>query len=146
MRLFTDMSVIDQYFINQSIELANNMTYMREANPCLPDLYQPQSTCHFLPLRSWIWEIFVVPMNFSLVWNYWMIQVQCLTCQTTSCRPARQLARTGIHLQVKQRHLKEFRSIFGGDYLINFWCHQNFARYCRNPQQQTCCKATPFNR
>lgn len=33
MRLFTDMSVIDQYFINQSIELANNMTYMREAKP-----------------------------------------------------------------------------------------------------------------
>lgn len=29
--LFTDMSVIDQYFINQSIELANNMTYMRGA-------------------------------------------------------------------------------------------------------------------
>lgn len=31
MRLFTDMSVIDQYFINQSIELANNMTYRRKA-------------------------------------------------------------------------------------------------------------------
>lgn len=31
--LFTDMSVIDQYFINQSTELANNMTYMREASP-----------------------------------------------------------------------------------------------------------------
>lgn len=33
MPLFTDMSVIDHYFINQSIELANNMTYMREAKP-----------------------------------------------------------------------------------------------------------------
>lgn len=31
--LFTDMSVIDHYVINQSIELANNMTYMREAKP-----------------------------------------------------------------------------------------------------------------
>lgn len=31
-RLFTEMSVIDQYFINQPIELANNMTYMREAS------------------------------------------------------------------------------------------------------------------
>ena len=31
--LFTDMSVIDRYVINQSIELANNMTYMREAKP-----------------------------------------------------------------------------------------------------------------
>ncbi len=29
--LFTDMRVIDHYVINQSIELANNMTYMREA-------------------------------------------------------------------------------------------------------------------
>ena len=33
MALFTDMSVIDHYVINQSIELANNMTYMREAKP-----------------------------------------------------------------------------------------------------------------
>lgn len=31
--LFTDMSVIDQYVINQSSELANNTTYMREAKP-----------------------------------------------------------------------------------------------------------------
>lgn len=31
--LFTDMSVIDHYVISQSIELANNMTYMREDKP-----------------------------------------------------------------------------------------------------------------
>lgn len=34
--LFTEcnsMSVIDHYVINQSNELANNMTYMREAKP-----------------------------------------------------------------------------------------------------------------
>lgn len=33
MPLFTDMSLIDHYVIKQSIELANNMTYMREAKP-----------------------------------------------------------------------------------------------------------------
>lgn len=32
-RLFTDTSVIEHHVINQPTELANNMTYMREAEP-----------------------------------------------------------------------------------------------------------------
>lgn len=49
MRLFTDMSVIDQYFINQSIELANNMTYMREAKPLSARLVSISKRLSFPP-------------------------------------------------------------------------------------------------
>lgn len=47
-RLFTDMSVIDQSFINQSIELAN-MTYMREANPLSARLVSISKRLSFPP-------------------------------------------------------------------------------------------------
>lgn len=49
MRLFTDMRVIDQYFINQSIELANNMTYMRKANPLSARLVSISKRLSFPP-------------------------------------------------------------------------------------------------
>lgn len=61
--LFTDMSVMDLYFINQSIELANNMTYMREAGA---------SAASFLSISQHLLSASVIP-----IFIYFFLILQC---------------------------------------------------------------------
>lgn len=98
--LFTDMSLIDQYFINQSTGLANNM----RSHWCLPGSYQYQSTC--CQRRSLIPSVELNIGNicsskefFSRMESLDSNQIQCLILKTAYFRSL--MESTCINLHVK---------------------------------------------
>lgn len=100
MRLFTDMSVIDQYFINQSIGLANNMTYMREARLLSARLVSISKRLSFPPSAEL--DIGNICSSNELFPCMESLDDWSLICKSVYCRPVRQLGSPGIHLHIKQ--------------------------------------------
>lgn len=112
--LFTDISVIDQYFINQSTGLANNMTYTVWERPhrCLPGSYQYQSTCcqhlSFIPsVELNIGNICSSKDFFSCMELLDSIQIQCLIFKIAYFQSP--MESTCINLHVKwDNHFEEW--------------------------------------